>query len=163
MGATTMEIPALPALLTFDIASTAVLLLLALSVAFVRSASEPKHDPTLDEVTPILVARVQPRRALIFSLLSLAALTYAVDAAVNIARAVLVGKWEKPASGPVVLVPYLLGLAAFGLLAIILSWKDVSGTGAWARKRVRVFAALAVIVHVAHVILTFTTGHLRRQ
>jgi hypothetical protein len=146
-------------IVAFDIASTAVLLLLSLTVAFVRSPPEPK-DPALDEVTPILVARVQPRRALIFSLLSLAALTYFADGAVDVLRAVLVGTWTR--SGPVGLASYILGLLSFGLLAIFLSWKDLQDVNAWGRKRVRFFAALAVLIHVAHVILVAATGHLKR-
>lgn len=154
---------------TYDIVYTAVLLLLSLTVAFVRASSQddaakPDHD--VDEVTPILIARIEPRRTLVFSLLSLVALTYFADGAVNVFRAVLVGTWTKP--GPVGLVSYVLGLVAFGLLAIILSWKDVQGTGgayggAWGRKRVRAFVALAIVFHVAHIILVVTTGHLHRQ
>lgn len=144
----------------FDIASTAVLLLLSLTVAFVRPPPEPKDPAPLDEVTPILVARVQPRRALIFSLLSLTALTYFADGAVDVLRAVLVGTWTK--SGPVGLVSYILGLLSFGSLAIFLSWKDLQDVSAWGRKRVRVFAALAVTIHVVHVILVAATGHLKR-
>ncbi|KAF8308376.1 hypothetical protein DL93DRAFT_2171132 [Clavulina sp. PMI_390] len=157
-------------LVTYDIASTAVLLLIALTVAFVRpitsSDEAAKRDPALDEVTPILIARLEPRRALVFFLLSLIALTYFADGAVNVIRAILVGSWTRP--GPVGLVSYILGLAAFGLLAIFLAWKDVEGGGgvvggAWGRKRVRVFIALATAFHIAHIVLAFTTGHLKRR
>jgi len=147
-------------LVIFDIASTAALLLLSLTVAFVRSSPETK-DHALDEVTPILVTHIQPRRPLIFSLLTLAALTYLADGAVNVLRAVLVGAWTKP--GPIGLVSYVLGLLSFSLLAIFLSWKDIHGANAWGRKRVRVFAALAVLIHVAHVILVVVTGRLKRK
>lgn len=159
-ASTSMSAYQLGTIVTFDIVSTAVLLLLSLTVAFVRSSPEAK-DPALDEVTPILVAHVQPRRALIFSLLSLTAFTYFADGAVNVLRAVLVGTWTTP--GPVGLVSYVLGLLSFGLLAIFLSWKDIQGVSAWGRKRVRIIAAVAVLINVAHVILVAATGHLKRK
>lgn len=154
---------------TYDITSTAILLLLSLSVAFVRPSSRnDKHDAGVDEVTPILVARIEPRRALVFSLLSLIALTYFADGAVNVIRAVIAGAWAN--KGVVGLVSYVLGLAAFGLLAIFLSWKDVQGAGvggrvggAWGKTRVRVLVALAVMFHVVHVILAVTTGNFQRE
>lgn len=150
----------LSALVTFDIVSTAVLLLLSLTVAFVSNTNDKVDDSGLDEVTPILVAQIRPRRALVFSLISLVALTYAADATVNILRAILLGTWSPP--GPVGLTSYLLGFLAFGLLAIFLSWKDVKGQGAWNAKRVRGLVVLAVVFEVAHVILTITGGHLLR-
>lgn len=154
---------------TYDITSTAILLLLSLSVAFVRPSSrDDKHDSAVDEVTPILVPRIEPRRALVFSLLSLVALTYFADGAVNVIRAVIAGAWAN--TGLVGLVSYVLGLAAFGLLAIFLSLKDVQGAGvggrvggAWGKTRVRVFVALAIVFHIVHGILAITTGNFQRK
>jgi hypothetical protein len=148
------------ALVIYDIASTAFLLLLSLIVAFTSSIKfDSDERGSFDEVTPILVPHVRPRRALVFSLISIVAFTYATDAAVNIIRAVLWATWSPP--GPIGLVSYLLGFLAFALFGISLSWKDVYGAGVWQRKRVKFFVIAAVAVQVAHVIVVSTTGHLK--
>ncbi|KAF8335769.1 uncharacterized protein EI90DRAFT_3047074 [Cantharellus anzutake] len=145
-------------LFIFDVASVSVLLLLSFSVAFVRSNPTTK-DAAPTEVTPVLVSQLTPRRVLIRTLVSLAAATYAADAAVAILRAVLAGVWDRP--GPLGLASYLIGLVAFSTLAILLAWKDYKGIDAWQRRRVRVFAALAIIFGVAHIIVVASSGSLK--
>lgn len=152
----------LSTLVIYDIASTGFLLLLSLTVAFARSInSDSDEHGGLDEVTPILVPHIRPRRALVFSLITIAAFTYAADAAVNIIRAILKATWSAP--GPIGIVSYLLGFLAFALFGIFLSWKDTHGAGVWQRKRVRLFVVLAVVIQVAHVILAATTGYLKSR
>ena len=157
----TMAIPwprSYPLLFVLDVASALVLLLLSFSVAFVRSNPTTK-DTGPTEVTPILVPLLTPRRALIRTLVSLVAVTYAADAAVTIVRAVLSGVWDQP--GPIRIASYLIGLAAFGTLIILLTWKDYKGVDAWQRRRVRVFAAIALIFELVHVIAVASSGSLK--
>ncbi|KAF9516641.1 hypothetical protein BS47DRAFT_1483796 [Hydnum rufescens UP504] len=142
----------------YDLASGVILLLLSFSVLFVRS-TPPSKDAASDEVTPIVVSLITPRRSLIRTILSLAALTYAADASVAIVRVILSGTWGTP--GPIAVAPFLVGLVAFGLLAIFLSWKDLRGVDVWQRRRVRLFAVLAVLFEFAHLIVVATAGNLR--
>ena len=157
----TMAIPrprSYPPLFVFDVASASVLLLLSFSVAFVRSNSTAK-DSVPTEVTPILVPLLTPRRALVRTLVSLVAATYAADAAVTIVRAVLSGVWDQP--DPIRLASYFIGLAAFSTLIILLTWKDYKGVDAWHRLRVRFFAVLAALFELAHVITVACSGSLK--
>ena len=78
------------AVLSYDLVSGVVVLLLSFSVLFVRSTTTSKNAAS-DEITPITVPLITPRRPLIPTLLSLAALAYAAYAAVAIVRAILSG------------------------------------------------------------------------
>jgi hypothetical protein len=169
-----------PGLFIYDLVSVAILLFIALSVVFIRPKQSGKKptkgsattDTTTEEgpsngvdeeeedgVRAVLVPLTTPRRALIRTLLTLAAATYVADAVIGIVRAVLSGVWDRP--GPIGLAHYVAGLFAFGGLAILLTVKDLTGaTVAWYARRLRVFAVLAVIFELAHLIVVVATGTL---
>lgn len=158
MSATTGPSLADP-LFIFNVVTPSILLLIAILSIFTRPTSS-KSETTPDDITPVLVPVVTPRRALIITLLSLAAATYFTDAALLIVRAILSQVWGN--FGPVSIAGYVIGVAAFFSLAIIGTWKETNGTNIWQTRRVRVFAAFAIVFEIARIIIVATSGDLKR-
>lgn len=145
-------------LFIFNIVSPSILLILVISTIFTRSTPS-KSPPDDEEVTPVLVPVLTPRRGLIITLLSLAAATYFADAALLIVRAILSGVWGD--FGPATIAGYVIGVAAFFGLAIVGTWKETSGVDVWQSKRVRAFVAFAVVFEVMRVIVVASSGYLK--
>lgn len=145
--------PLLTALTVLRLVGPGVPLLITLSLALLRPASE-RYDHDDSPIISVIVTKTTPRRALILSFLSIVAATFFLDGALIVARAVLTGIWE--GSTPqwrLIEVADVLGLAAFAGAAALGTWKDVNNIPVWIRCRVKFFALFAFAVDVAQIVL----------
>ena len=143
---------ALPtALAAVRVAGPALLLFVAFTLLFIKPERSPK------EPSPIVHVRVPvitPRRAAIFTLLSLAALSYVIDGTVVVLHAVLWHEWEGyDKQWRWIAEADIAGLLAFGGLLVIGTWKDAKGAPIWTCKRTKFFALIAVAFEIAQVAL----------
>jgi hypothetical protein len=141
----------LPILIIRVISPTLVLLLTA-SLVFIHPPAPTSPSP----ITSVVVASRVPRRAFILTLLSLSALTFLLDGLTLVTNAVLDKHWP-PTTG--IEINAIVGLAAFGGLAAVGSWKDIQGTKVWLSRRVKAVLAAALGFDVVLVILLEMSIH----
>ncbi|KDQ21393.1 hypothetical protein BOTBODRAFT_25832 [Botryobasidium botryosum FD-172 SS1] len=145
------------ALSVVHVASPFILAATTFSLMPAHPAPAMPGSPT--PITSVVTQVLTPRRPLILTLLSLAAGTYFLDGAFVILRAVLTGHWDP--RGVLLVHPMaapLLGLVAFGGLAILGTWKDIKGYDVWSTRRVKVFVIVAVLLEVLQVVLLGLSG-----
>jgi hypothetical protein len=145
--------PSLLALFILRVAGTAFLVLQAASLLLIKATPPPDKSPITDVVVRVLT----PRRTLIVTLLSLAALTYFTDAVLVIILAVLTRKWQgaQPEWKGIGISDFL-GLIAFLTVAILGNVKEGQGKTVWTRSRVKLFAIAACAFDLAIVLLMVT-------
>ncbi|KAL1735633.1 hypothetical protein EV714DRAFT_243749 [Schizophyllum commune] len=134
------------ALFVLRIVSPATVLIAAASLLFAK----PSAPATDSGIVPVVVASTIPRRGLILTLLSLAALTYLADGLVFVVYAVLQKQWPYMTG---IEIGAVVGLAAYAGTAAVGAWKDVQGVEVWSLKRLRLAVALAFAIDVAQVII----------
>ncbi|TDL26049.1 hypothetical protein BD410DRAFT_764367 [Rickenella mellea] len=146
------------ALFTTRIVFPVLLLATALSLLRLKPASPQDASPS--PITSVTVAVKTPRRALILSLLSLVALSYFLDGFALILHSLISKTWQgTPEHGWWIAqwggleVETLLGLLASGLLAIIGVWKEVERIPVWIKRRVKLWAGIAVDATALEVVL----------
>ncbi|KAI9572108.1 hypothetical protein HD554DRAFT_2066976 [Boletus coccyginus] len=138
--------PLASALFGLRVSSPAVVFLATLSLL----PSKPLSPPSPSPITPVVVQSRVPRKSLILSLLSLAALSFLVDGLAYVAYAVLNGVWT-PGTG--VELAAFLGLIAYTALAALGAYKDVNNIEIWSRKRVKAAVFVALALDIAQVVL----------
>lgn len=138
--------PLASALFGLRVSSPAVVFLATLSLL----PSKPLSPPSPSPITPVVVQSRVPRKSLILSLLSLAALSFLVDGLAYVAYAVLNGVWT-PGTG--VELAAFLGLVAYTALAALGAYKDVNNIEIWSRKRVKAAIFVALALDIAQVVL----------
>ena len=122
----------LPSLtLVVRVLSPSFVFLVALSIAFLHPLPPTSPSP----ITSVVVATLEPRRALILSFLSLTALTYLFDGLTFVVFAVIEHHWPRHTEIPFNAV---IGLVAFSGLAALGTWKDIHGTEVWSLRRIKV-------------------------
>ncbi|KAG9037208.1 hypothetical protein FRB95_006461 [Tulasnella sp. JGI-2019a] len=113
-------------------------------------APQSSDSPIVNVTVPVKT----PRRTLILTILALSATTYLLDGTVVVLQAVLWRKWEGAyGKWTGVEVANVLGLIAFGGLAVVGTWKDAKGNDVWMLRRTKAFALVAVSFTVAEVVL----------
>ena len=117
-------------ILLLRVLSPSLLLLTTLSIFPAKPA--PSFSQT--DITPVVVATHVPRRAVILSTLSLAALTYFLDGFSLVVYAVLEKSWPSKTG---IDVNAIIGLVGFAGLAALGSWKDIHGVDVWSMKRLK--------------------------
>jgi len=130
------------------------LFLLLLVVTTLGLSPKPPPSPSTASITNIVVADVQPRRALILTILIFAALTYLLDTVLVIVISIVDG--VRHGSTPQwcgIEVADAAGVLAFVSLAIVGSAKDKKGVDFWTRKRVKAFAFFALAFDIAYLVL----------
>ena len=134
------------------------LFLLLLVVTTLGLRPKPPASPSTASITNIVVADVQPRRALILTILIFAALTYLLDTVLVIVISVV--DHVRHGSTPQwrgIEVADAAGVLAFLSLAIVGSTKEKKGVNFWTRKRVKAFAFFALAFDIAHLVLLLLT------
>lgn len=130
------------------------LFLLLLVVTTLGLRPKPPPSPSTASITNIVVADVQPRRALILTILIFAALTYVLDTVLVVVISIVDG--VRHGSTPQwcgIEVADAAGALAFLGLAIVGSAKDKKGVDFWTRKRVKAFAFFALAFDIAYLVL----------
>lgn len=138
--------PLASAIFGLRVSSPAVVFLTTLSLLPFKPLSPPSPSP----ITPVVVQSRIPRKSLILSLLSLAALSFLVDGLAYVVHAVLHGVWTH-GTGIELAAP--LGLIAYAALAALGAYKDVNNIEIWSRKRVKAAIFLALALDIAQVVL----------
>jgi len=130
------------------------LFLLLLVVTTLGLSPKAPASPSTASITNIVVADVQPRRALILTILIFAALTYLLDAVLVIVLSIVDGvrhgstpQWRGVEAADAA------GVLAFLGLAIVGSAKEKRGVDFWTRKRVKAFAFFALAFDIAYLVL----------
>lgn len=130
------------------------LFLVLLVVTTLGLRPKPPASPSTASITNIVVADVRPRRALILTILTFAALTYLLDTVLVIVISVV--DHVRHGSTPQwrgIEVADAAGVLAFFSLAIVGSAKEKKGVVFWTRKRVKAFAFFALAFDIAHLVL----------
>jgi len=130
------------------------LFLLLLVVTTLGLSPKAPSSPSTASITNIVVADVQPRRALILTVLIFAAFTYVLDTVLVIVISIVDG--VRHGSTPQwcgIEVADAAGILAFFGLAIVGSAKDKKGVDFWTRKRVKAFAFFALVFDIAYLVL----------
>ena len=130
------------------------LFLLLLVITTLGLSPKPPASPSTASITNIVVAKVQPRRALILTILIFAALTYLLDTVLVIVISVV--DHVRHGSTPQwrgIEVADAAGVLAFLGLAIVGSAKESKGVDFWTRKRVKAFAFFALAFDIAYLVL----------
>jgi hypothetical protein len=134
------------------------LFLLLLVVASLGLSPKPPASPSTASIRNIVVADVQPRRALILTILIFAACTYILDAVlvlvIRIVDGIMQGstpQWRGIEAADAAGVLAFLGLAILG------TTKDKKGAEFWTRKRVKAFAFFALAFDIAYLVLMLLT------
>lgn len=130
------------------VVSPIIVLLSSLSLIFIYPPSPTSPSP----ITSVVVATQIPRRALILAFLSLSALTYLLDGLTFVVYAVISKTWPQHTG---IEISALIGLTAFAGLAAIGAWKDVNGVDVWSRKRVKAGVAIALVLDIILVVLSW--------
>lgn len=95
-----------------------------------------------------------PRRAAIYTLLTLASFTYLLDGLVFVLYTV----WEKAWPRLTGIEPNAItGIVAFSGLAALGAWKEVNGVEVWTRKRVKSTVGLTLLLDIALTVLAAIT------
>ena len=133
--------------------STGVLFLYALLfLGFVRHKPIVLSSPT--PITSVVVADIQPRRALIITLLVFAAFTYLLDELVVLFYFLY---QDVPSSSAFqwrgVELADVLGYLAFSAIIILGISKDRRGIDLWSRKRLKFGILLALLLDIAYLVL----------
>ena len=130
------------------------LFLLLLVVSSLGLTPKPPPSPSPSSITNLVVANVQPRRALILTILIFTVFTYILDGALVIVVSVVDGvrlgstpQWRG------IEVADAAGALAFLSLAIVGTVKDHKGVVFWTRKRVKAFAFFALAFDIAYLVL----------
>jgi len=122
--------------------SPSFVLLVGLSLFFARPT--PPSSPS--EITHVVVANSVPRRAVILSLLSLAALSYFLDGLAFVVFAILDHDWPNHTGIP---INTITGLIAFSGLAALGTWKDIHGVHVWLFRRLKLAIALSLAADIS--------------
>ncbi|KAA1475175.1 hypothetical protein DENSPDRAFT_841913 [Dentipellis sp. KUC8613] len=139
--------PALPiALFVLRVVSPALVFLAALSLLPARPPPPPSPSP----ITSVVVATRTPRRALVLSLLTLAALTYFLDGLTFVVFAVVTKTWPQNTG---IEVNTLVGLVGFAGLAALGAWKDIHGVPVWFLRRLKAAVTASLVLDIAQVVL----------
>lgn len=130
------------------------LFLLLLVVTTLGVGQKSPASPSTASITNIVVADVQPRRALILTILIFAGLTYLLDTVLVIVVSIVDGvRHGSTMQWCGIEVADAAGVLAFFGLAIVGSAKDKKGVDFWTRKRVKAFAFFALVFDIAHLVL----------
>ena len=154
MISSTMAHDADPLLIALAALRLSPLFLLLLVVTTLGLSPKPPASPSTASITNIVVANVQPRRALILTILIFATLTYLLDTVLVIVISVV--DHVRHGSTPQwrgIEVADAAGILAFLGLAIVGSAKDKKGVDFWTRKRVKAFAFFALAFDIAYLVL----------
>jgi ABC-type transport system involved in Fe-S cluster assembly fused permease/ATPase subunit len=122
--------------------SPSFVLLIGLTLFFAKPT--PPRSPS--EITPVVVANPVPRRAVILSLLSLAALSYFLDGLAFVVFAILDHDWPKHTGIP---INTITGLIAFSGLAALGTWKDIHGLHVWLFRRIKIAVAFSLAADIS--------------
>lgn len=156
-ASTTLTGPPAPALL-FDlrVAEAAALLVLLCASPLLKGPTPPVPAASNGHSAIVTVVRAVkvPRRQLILSLLSLAALTAFLDGTVTVANAIFkhVVETQLPPWRGIEFYSVAL-LIAFAGLAVVGSFKDARGTSIWQSKLVKLFVLVALAFDTALAVL----------
>ncbi|KAJ7647506.1 hypothetical protein FB45DRAFT_1100989 [Roridomyces roridus] len=136
------------ALLVLRVLSPSLVALCTLSLFSAAAAAPPPPSPSA--ITRVVVPSVLPRRTPILLLLSLFGLTYLASGLLFVAFAVIHKTWPQNTG-----IEYnaLLGLVAFGGLAALGAWKEISGVNVWSLRRVKSAVAASSALDLALVVL----------
>lgn len=129
-----------PSVFVVRVLSPSLVLLTGLTLFFVKPRLAPPS-----EITPIVVANVVPRRAVILVHLSLIALSYLLDGLAFVVFAVIDHDWPRQTGIP---VNTITGLIAFSGIAALGAWKDVHGVDVWLLKRLKLAVALSLVLDI---------------
>lgn len=157
LASTMLAVSASPSVL-FDlrVAEAATLLALLCASPLLKDSSPPAPADTNGHSTIVTVVRAVkvPRRQLILSLLSIAALTAFLDGTVTVANAIFrhVVEAELPPWRGIELYSVAL-LVAFAGFAVVGSFKDTRGTSIWQSKLLKLFALVALTFDIALAVL----------
>jgi hypothetical protein len=142
--------------------STGIVLLYSLFLGFVRHRPIALASPV--EISAVVVAHVQPRRALILTLLTFAAFTYLLDELIVLFYYLY---QDVPSSSAYqwrgVELADVLGFMAFSFIIIIGITKDKNGTDFWSRKRLKVGVILALVLDIAYLVLLLLSVRIFRS
>lgn len=132
--------------------STAIVFIYALFLGFTRYKSISLSSPS--PITSVVIADVQPRRALIITLLVFAAFTYLLDELIVFFYFIF---QDLPSSSAFqwrgVELADVLGYLAFSTIIIIGILKDRRGVDIWSRKRLKVGIILALLFDIGYLVL----------
>ena len=141
------------ALFAVRVIAPALVFLSALSVIPTKPSSSSPSP-----ITSVVVKSQVPRRGLILSFLTLASFAYFSDGLTLVVYAVLSKQWP-PLSA--IEISAVLGILAYGGLAALGAYKDISGVNIWSFASVKYAILLALLFDVAQVVLlavTFKSG-----
>ena len=124
------------------ILSPSFVLLIGLTLFFAK----PTLPVTPSEITPVVVANSVPRRAVILSFLSLAALSYFLDGLAFVVFAILDHDWPNHTGIP---INTISGVIAFSGLAALGTWKDIHGVHVWLFRRIKLAIALSLAADIS--------------
>jgi hypothetical protein len=135
------------AFLVVALLSPAFVFFTAISLFFVHPSADPISPSS---IIPVVVTTRIPRRALILSCLSLAALTYLLDGLTYVVYAVIEKSWHSRTG---IELSSVIGLVACSGLAALGAWKDVQGVEVWLFKRIKASIAISLILDIVQVFL----------
>lgn len=130
------------------------LLLLLLVVASLGATARVQVPSSPSTIRSIVVAQVQPRRALIVTILLFTAFTYLLDAVLILVLLFVDGvRQGDTAQWRGIEVADVAGVLAFSGLAVLGISKDAKGVDFWARKRVKAFGLIALVLDITYLTL----------
>lgn len=136
--------------------STLLVGLYALTLAAVKSNVIQPASPS--PITTVVVQEVQPRRALIISIILFSAFTYFLDGLLVIILWLVYGlRQSRVIEWRFVELADAAGLIAFSIFLFIGIRKDMHSVEFWTRKRVKAFALLAIALDIAYLVLMLLT------
>lgn len=146
----TFEPAPLPlALFAVRVIAPTLVLLSAFSVIPTKASSSSPSP-----ITSVVVKSQVPRRGLILSFLTLASFSYFSDGLTFVVYAVLNKHWPPLTA---IEISAILGIIAYGGLAALGAYKDVSGVNVWSFASVKYAILLALLLDTALVVLLAVT------
>lgn len=136
--------------------STVLIGIYILSLATIKYRENPPPSPTL--ITVVVVEDVQPRRALILTILTFAAFSYFLDCLIVIVYWLLHG-WRQSdfVEWRGVELADSAGLVAYVAFIVIGINKDRKGVKFWTLKRVKFIVFVAIAFDIAYLVLMLIT------
>ncbi|KIM31954.1 hypothetical protein M408DRAFT_241344 [Serendipita vermifera MAFF 305830] len=132
--------------------STSLVFVYAIFLGFTRRKPIVLSSPS--PITSVVVADVQPRRALILTLLVFAAFTYLLDELITLFYFIFE---DVPSSSALqwrgIELADVLGYVAFSMIIMFGIHKDRIGIDFWSRKRLKVGIILALLLDIAYLVL----------
>jgi hypothetical protein len=127
-----------------SVLSPTIVFLTTLSVIFIRNSDV---DPTpVDGIQAVVVSTIVPRRTPILIFLSLISVTYFLDGMAVAVSSMFQRHWS-PTSVPSALNA-VIGLSAFGGMAVVGALKDVYAPQVWSLRRIKYANGLSFILDI---------------